>query len=189
MPPGSTIISLRRQYRVHPIVGQSDTSQQDHTGQIGPIDDHAGIAHIAHSIEQAGIAHIAPSDVEAGIAHIAPSTNQAVIAYISAPSIHRAGTARIAPSNIAESGESINTKGLTNNKPRYITNNADTAQDARGNLITSHRAHRARVKMSTPSTFFAGLLRMMRTTDVSETDADRWAMNHVFPNEAFLAPD
>jgi hypothetical protein len=186
MPPGSTIVSLRRQYRVYPIVGQSDTSQQDHIGRIGPIDDHAGIAHIAHSTEHAGIAHIAPSVVEAGIAHIAPSTNQALIAYISAPSIDQAGYARIPPSNIAESGDSINTQGLTNIVHSYITNNADIAQDARGNIIM---AHRARVKMSTPSTFLDGLLRMIRRMDVSETDADRWAMNHVFPNEVFIPPD
>jgi hypothetical protein len=186
MPPGSTIISLRRQYRVYPIVGQSDTSQQDHIGRIGPIDDHAGIAHIAHSTEHAGIAHIAPSVVEAGIAHIAPSTNQAVIAYISAPSIHQAGYARIPPSNIAESGDSINTQGLTNIEPSYTTNNADIAQDACGN-ITSHHSHR--VKMTIPSTFLDVLLRMMRTMSVSENDADRCALNHAFPGEDLIPPD
>jgi hypothetical protein len=186
MPPGSTIISLRRQYRVDPKVGQSDTSQQNHIGQFGPIDDHAGIAHIAPSTEHAGIAHNAPSDVEAGIAHIAPSINQAVIAYIRAPSIHQAGHARIPPSKIAESGNSINTQGLTNIEPSYITNNADIAQDACGN-ITSHHLHR--VKMTIPSTFLDVLLRMMRTMNVSETDADRLAMNHVFPNEVFIPPD
>jgi hypothetical protein len=61
-----------------------------------------------------------------------------------------------------------------------ITNNAVIAQDARGNIITSHLSHR--VKMTFPSTFFDGLLRMMRAMDVNETDADRWAMNHVFPD-------
>jgi hypothetical protein len=167
MPPGSTITSLRRQYRGDPIVGQSDTSQQDHIGQIGPIDDDAGIAHIAPSTDQAGIAHIAPSDVEPGIAHIAPG-------------IIEAGIAHIAPSNIAESGDSINTQGLTNIELSYITNNADIAQDARGNIITSHRSHR--VKVVLPSTFFDRLLRMMRTMDVSETNANCWVMNHVFPD-------
>jgi hypothetical protein len=174
MPPGSTIISLRRQYRVDPIVGQSDTSQQDHNGQIGPIDDHAGIAHIAHSTEHAGIAHIAPSDVEPGIAHIAPG-------------IIEAGIAHIAPSNIAESNDSIYTQGLTNIEPIYITNDADIAQDARGNMITSHRAHR--VRMITPSTFLDGLLCTIRTMGVSEHDAGRSALNHVSPGEDLIPPD
>jgi hypothetical protein len=63
--------SLRRPYQADPIDGQPDPSQQDHIGQIGPIDDHAGIAHIAPSNIEAGIVHTAPGNV-AGSGDIIP---------------------------------------------------------------------------------------------------------------------
>jgi hypothetical protein len=70
---------------------------------------------------------------------------------------------------------------------RYITNDADIAQDARQQYITSHRSHR--VKMTIPSTFFDAFLRMMRAMDSSKTEADDWAMNLVFSDKMRIPPD
>jgi hypothetical protein len=117
MPPRSTLNSQRRQYQTDRIEGQ-----QGHIDQSGPIDCHAGNAHIA------------PSNINAP-AHI--DRNEPIDGH--------AGIAHIAPSNINQTGEQMTheSERATNAPSHQITNEPERAINAPGQRDADYVAHDA----------------------------------------------